>query len=360
MIVNSASLNVVKAIIGQRFNKIFNPFFCTFIITWRCNAKCTMCDIWKISEHEEMSFEQISTAFSQLKNLDVIRITGGEPFLRQDLVEIVNMMQKEISPRTIHITTNGTLTEEIMRFIKSVDNPNNIHIKVSIDAIGDKHNKIRGVNGIYEKAIRTVNELASIKNEYGFYLGVNQTIIDDSFFDDMQELHRICNKLDVGLHQVLAYEEAPLYSKKKSHSSDTLAQIQLYGNFSNEKLKKVLEYMNTTADEIDDFIEKKIKKYYLKGLYNRLILNKLSPNPKCVALRNHIRILPNGDVPICLFKNKIVGNICENKFSSIWFGSRIQECRKEVDDCSGCWAGCEVIPNAIYSGDIVKSVLLDL
>jgi len=115
-------LNIAKAIIKRRFNKIPYPSFCTFSVTWRCNAKCTMCDIWKMPGCREMDFKQISAVFSQLKNLDVIRITGGEPFLRTDLIDIVNMMQKDIIPEKIHITTNGFLTEKILQFIKNVDN----------------------------------------------------------------------------------------------------------------------------------------------------------------------------------------------------------------------------------------------
>ena len=318
-----------------------------------------MCNIWKKQKHEEMDLGQIDTVFNQLKRLDVVRITGGEPFVRSDLVEIVNIIQQVVLPEMIHITSNGFLTEKIVNFIKRVDNPKNIHIKISIDAIGKKHDNIRGISGAYEKAIKTVKKLAALKNEFGFHLGIDQTIVDTASFDDAYILRKTCRKLGIDLYQVIAYEnDAALYGLEDNVASmPPLGQFQTYGKFSKEEVERNLSFMNETANGIDNFREKVVKRYYLMGLYNRLLLNKPKPNPKCVALQNHIRILPNADVAVCLYDSRVIGNLVREKFTQIWFGNDTKKYRDAVKKCPGCWAGCEVIPNAIYTGDIIKAIM---
>ena len=78
--------NIIKSIIKNKFNVISYPSFVTFIVTWRCNGRCIFCDVWKKQPNikEELTIEEIKKIFLQLKNIDVLRLSGGEPFLRND------------------------------------------------------------------------------------------------------------------------------------------------------------------------------------------------------------------------------------------------------------------------------------
>src|SRR5262249_8712465 len=101
------------------------------------------------------------------------------------------------------------------------------------------------------------------------------------------------------------------------------------------------------------------KNYYLRGLLARL-RNETAPRPKprCVALRSHLRILPDGSVPVCQFNTEKVGNLLEQSFDELWLHSpETQESRTWVDACPGCWAECEVMPSALYTGDLVLASL---
>jgi MoaA/NifB/PqqE/SkfB family radical SAM enzyme len=98
------------------------------------------------------------------------------------------------------------------------------------------------------------------------------------------------------------------------------------------------------------------KRYYLRGLLARLRGDQdPHPSPRCVALRSHLRISPDGSVPICQFNTQTVGNLREESFASVWHKAASRKARAWVDACPGCWAECEVMPNAIYSGDILWS-----
>lgn len=350
--------NITKSIINNRMHRVSYPSFCTFIVTWRCNAKCKMCDIWQKSEHDEMTLGQIDALFGQLRRLHAVRITGGEPFLRSDLAQIVNLIQYRTNPSVVHVTTNGLLTERIVEFIKSVNHPGNIHLKISIDAVGEKHDDIRGVQGAYQKAMDTLSGLARLRGSHSFYLGVDQTIVDGDV-GNMLDLREICKDMDVNLHQVIAYGETALYKSDEDLSLLPMfgAEIETFGRFSKSQLEQTLALMEQNANEISDFAESIIKRYYLRGLRNRLLSGKAEPRPRCVALGSHLRILPNGDVPICLYDSTIVGNLTKMKFKELWFGREMEEYRERVARCPGCWAGCEVTPNAIYSGDILRALV---
>ena len=82
-----------------------------------------------------------------------------------------------------------------------------------------------------------------------------------------------------------------------------------------------------------------------------------SPHPHCVALRSHLRLLPDGRVPVCQFNTETVGNLHASAFEDVWRSPSAESARGWVDACPGCWAECEVIPSAIYTGDIVRAAV---
>jgi MoaA/NifB/PqqE/SkfB family radical SAM enzyme len=72
-----------------------------------------------------------------------------------------------------------------------------------------------------------------------------------------------------------------------------------------------------------------------------------------------MRLYPNGDIPVCQFNSKRVGNLRKQSFQEIWFGENkeIEKQREWVRKCPGCWAECEILPSAIYTGDLLTRTL---
>jgi hypothetical protein len=110
--------------------------------------------------------------------------------------------------------------------------------------------------------------------------------------------------------------------------------------------------------DLDDYPlpERLAKRYYLDGIRGRLRQNRAWPNPPCVALGAHLRLFPNGDVPTCQFNTRRVGNLSQQPFAQLWHSEEIARQRRWVKACPGCWAECEVLPNALYSGDLLRAV----
>ncbi|NLC30923.1 MAG: radical SAM protein [Candidatus Moranbacteria bacterium] len=142
-------------------------------VTYRCNSRCRMCNIWQIKEH---SGELVAGDFSHLPlNLRDINITGGEPFLRGDLFEIIRVINKQCPKANIIISSNGFATELILSKMRQLlEIKPNIGVAISVDGIGEKHNKIRGIENGFEKVITTIKKLREIgvRNlKIGFTIG---------------------------------------------------------------------------------------------------------------------------------------------------------------------------------------------
>jgi MoaA/NifB/PqqE/SkfB family radical SAM enzyme len=350
-------INIAKAIVNNKTGRIQLPNMCTFIVTWRCNLRCFMCDVWKKTDHDDMTLDEIRGVFQQIPHLDSLRITGGEPFLRRDLADITRVILEETNPAVVHVTTAGVLTERILEYAQAVGSPK-LHLKLSIDAVGECHDEIRGVHGVYEKAITTLRGLVELREKYGFYVGVNQTITDKNW-DQIEPLRAEMDKLGVSVHYAIATDHYTLYRLNTAKEKDIpdMKSVSL-SDFTPEQLQHIFDQLDR-RDGIKDIPEWLVQRYYLRGLKNRLLHNVEKPKPRCIELHNHMRLMPNGDVVTCVYYPTVVGNLRTQSLQQVWSQETTRQQREVVRNCPGCWAGCEVKPNAIYTGDIARALWKD-
>jgi MoaA/NifB/PqqE/SkfB family radical SAM enzyme len=352
-------LNILKSIFANALGKVTTPSFVTYLTTWRCNARCIFCDIWKkeSSLKDEMTPPEIETFFSDFKRIDVFRLSGGEPFLRDDIAEIINRVDSVTAVSMFHITSNGILTERIVRAMEKVKNPGKVHIKISIDNVGEKHDIIRGVPGAYDRAMETIDRLCALRaRRPGFHVGVNQAIVDESEMGSYARLKKILDARKVPIYPVIANQpKNGLYSDQTA--VDPKSSIEPFGTFTRESLDRMRGILLDQNKDNDSLAERLVDTYHLTGLFNRLVHDRNWPNPRCVALNNHLRVLPNGDVPVCLYNSRTVGNARLQSIGEIWRNSDIRPYREWVRKCPGCWQSCETAVSAVYTGDIWKGLL---
>ncbi len=334
------------------------PYFCTFIVTWRCNARCVMCDIWQKAGQAEMDSAQIRDVLKKISDIRVIRLTGGEPFLREDLGGIVSDVFRYTKAQIVHITTNGILTDRIKTFAE--DNASRrLHIKISLNAVGERHDRVMGVPGAFDRVMDTIRELKKRCENSSLFLGINQTITDWPSYEDSKEIRKLCRSEGLAYLPVLAYQPVALYSLGEGEKNESPRFVP-FGEFSHDQLREMLrDFLEETA-RIKNLTERIVKRYYLNGLSARLLEGKDRPRPPCVALRNHIRLLPNGDIPVCLYNAKIMGNLQRQDLNEVWEGQNVRKMRGWVKACSGCWAECEVIPSAVFSSESLVPFLTSI
>lgn len=351
-------LSLPLTVARNRQDAVGLPRFLTYIVTFACNARCVMCDSWRKSSPDELTLDEIERIFRQLPPLDVVRLTGGEPFVRSDLPEIARLAAELLQPLALHVTTNGFLTQRIVDFCERRRREAPLHLLISIDGLEAKHNQIRGRDAAWQTATATLQALAPRQRELNLRLAVNQTIVDAEGAGQYRRLHAMLLPLGVRHNVVLAYDVSATYSTAAElDAAPTQAgQFTTFGRFSEGELRALLDAVETDARELP-LMERAAKRYYLRGIRNRLLKGAAEPNPPCVALNTHLRLYPNGDVPTCQFNSKRVGNLRSQTFAEVWNGAATHRQRDWVRRCPGCWAECEILPNAIYTGDLLAATL---
>jgi MoaA/NifB/PqqE/SkfB family radical SAM enzyme len=335
------------------------PSWCTYLVTYRCNARCGMCDSWRMKPGTEMTVADVARVFDDLGRLDVVRLTGGEPFLREDLLEIAETVMSRSRPAVLHVTTNGSLTERVVQFASGFSRPRQLSLLVSFDGHAEEHDASRGPAVSYATALRTVRELAVLRDRTGIDVAVNHTVISERSLADSGRLRADLEPLGVEVQSVLAYAESSMYGLKlRGKRADHLIVPRGYPLHPKLAGADVVAFVERELERLaaTPSISRRVgKRYYLRGLIARL-RGRQSHQPRCVALRSHVRLLPDGRVPVCQFNTETVGNLRDESLRDVWRGKPATDARAWVDACPGCWAECEVIPSAIYTGSIVRGL----
>jgi len=160
------------------------PINVTFSVTRNCQSRCRTCYIWKQECREELSLPRIESLFRSIGWTYFFNVSGGEPFLREDLPEIVGLACRYMRPAVIHIPTNAlapgrieTMTERILAIISTEAPGTVLTIKPSMDGIGADHDEIRGVPGNFERLLDTLERLKALRCSHSnLHVGVGTVI----------------------------------------------------------------------------------------------------------------------------------------------------------------------------------------
>lgn len=344
--------------VKYRAGRSIRPRMLTHTVTFRCNARCIMCDSWKMSGKGDLTTDEIESIYRQLPRMDAVRLTGGEPFVRSDLLDIVGIAHRHLRPLGMHITTNGFLTDRIVELCNQRPKSFPLQIMVSLDGMQIKHNHVRGSSIAWSSATKTLEILAQHREEWRLDLAVNQTIVDSEGVEQYRELRKFLTPLGIRHQAVMAYDGSATYNLEREIdlAPKQIGHFATFGEFTDDDLRALFAEIEKDLLSLPTWA-RAAKRYYLEGIRQRLLPSESKRawnNPKCVALRAHLRIFPNGDVPTCQFNTKTIGNLKEKPFQEIWRSLKADSQREWVRACPGCWAECEVLPNAIYTLDLVK------
>jgi Fe-coproporphyrin III synthase len=352
-------------VVRNRSGRVPKPAWCTYLVSYRCNARCGMCDSWRMKPGKEMSVADVDRVFEKLGQLDVVRLTGGEPFLREDFADLARAVARRSQPMVLHITTNGSFPDRVEAFAETFDAPYRLHLMVSLDGMAEVHDKSRGEDVTFALATETVERLAALRERRGVSVSVNHTVISPASLDDHAQIVERMRAIDVDVHSVLAYAESSMYAiKLRGKKAEHLIVPQGYPLHPDLKDADVLGFVDRELEAANRLREPATrigKRYYLEGLRARLAGERdPHPKPRCVELRSHVRILPDGRVPVCQFNTETIGSLLEQSLEELWASEAARAARGWVDRCPGCWAECEVVPNAIYTADVLRAVTLPM
>jgi radical SAM protein with 4Fe4S-binding SPASM domain len=275
-----------------------------------------MCHIWKYPTVPEEEFPP--ELLEKLPRLSFCNITGGEPFLREDLEEIVSRLKKK--SRRVVVSTNGYLTERIAALARR--HPD-LGFRISLEGLRAVNDELRGTKGSFDHGLKTLLELKELGvRDIGF-----ATTVSDRNAADMLSLHRLAEELQV------EFATAAVHNSFYFHKSDNVIQdkdmaASCFRSLASRQLRSSM---------IKDWF----RAYFNEGLAG-YVQGRPRPLP-CGAGTQVFFLDPFGEILPCngmeegLWKMSL-GNLKELPFREIWESGRAAEVRKKVGACSkNCW-----------------------
>ncbi len=292
----------------------------TVIVTYRCNARCNMCNRYKkpSKPDEELTVE----AIKKLPPMYFTNITGGEPFIRQDLKEIVTELYKK-SDRIV-ISTNGFFTDRIVELCKEFPN---IGIRISIEGLEETNNSIRGLEDGFNKGYTTLKKLVEMgMKDVGFGMTVQ-----DANAKDLVPLYKLSNEMNM-----------------------EFATASLHNSFYFVEAKNIIKDRPYVAQNFEDLINELLKsnspKKWFRAYFNHGLINYIYGQKRllpCDMAFDTFFVDPYGDVMPCNgTKEKLVmGNINNQSWDELWNSEQAENVRNAVRNCDrNCWMIGSVSP----------------
>ncbi len=292
----------------------------TVIVTYRCNARCTMCNRYKCPSkpEEEISIETIK----KLPKMYFTNITGGEPFIREDIKDIVRELYKK-SDRIV-ISTNGFFTDRIIDLCKEFPN---VGIRISIEGLEETNNKIRGLQDGYNKGYNTLKQLVEMNHPD---VGFGMTVQDAN-----------------------AKDLVPLYEKANELNME-FATASLHNSFYFVEAKNIIKDRIMVAKEFEKLINELLKsnspKKWFRAYFNHGLINYIFGQKRllpCDMAFDTFFIDPYGDVMPCngTKDKEVMGNLNNQTWDELWNSEQAENVRKKVRHCDrNCWMIGSVSP----------------
>lgn len=331
------------------------PYKLTYAVTYRCNSRCTICSIWKRRTYDELSLPEVRQFFANNPFFNWIDITGGEVFLKPDLLAIIEeILRTQKNLYLLHIPTNGILTQKIMRDVKAILalHPNKFIVTLSIDGPPKLHDKLRGIKNNFIQTVRTYKELSTLSgSRFQCFFGMT---LSGYNFQQIEETYRSLKR------------EIPTLTRHNLHFNIAHHSSHYYGN-----TKSALGDMAQIGTELMQFLGKKRKKWdgvsMLERTFQNLIPQYLSthktPIP-CKALESSLFLDPNGTMYPCSMWSLALGNVRDISYDlkTFWGSPKVKQTRHVIDlkKCPNCWTPCEAyqsILGNLSNPKVVRSLL---
>lgn len=339
--------------------KKFNPMTVTYSVTAACQSRCKTCQIGAMFGKDpkrierDLSLKEIEQIFSTMEPVYFFNMSGGEPFLRKDLPEIVALACKYLKPKVVHTPTNAILTEriventeKIIKIVRDYDKTVPVTVKPSIDGVGELHDEIRGVKGNFECLVRTIEGLKKLEDKYdNFHLELG-TVISNFNIEHLDEIENFVHSLGVESYR---NEVAECRTEFFNLEDPITPPAQVYQKLIKDFARKIEDNIGTKKKLARTTEAMRVVYYDIAG---KILEEKRQVLP-CYAGISNVHINYDGGVwPCCVLGyEKPMGNLREYNydFQKLWHSKESEEVRKYIRDRN---CACP-LANQAYSNELL-------
>ncbi len=336
------------------------PIQLTFFVTRKCNARCPWCFYLKSADTaaagEELSLEEIRRTSRSLGRLLWVAFSGGEIFLRDDIVEISATFHDRNKPPVMLFPTNGLLPKAIRdqteRILKRCPN-SVIVVKLSLDGLEGDHDDLRGSTGAFDKVMETYRLLGALRGRYSnLELGINPVFLSENQ-DRMDEIIDFVARLDTRGTPPISMVRGNLREERYK-----AVDIEKYRRAIN-RLERDLK---TGAASIHGFSGARLKAaqdILQRRLIHRTLLadRRLVP---CYSGRLGLVLTESGEIHPCEILGQSLGNVRDHNYD-VGRLLRTERARAVLepimDGACHCTHECSFIMNTLFNPRLYPALL---
>ena len=289
----------------------------SIIVTYRCPMRCKMCNIW--DNPTKVSEEFKPELLEKLPKVDTVNITGGEPFVREDIEDIVKILFTKT--KRIVFSTSGYYSDRIIQLARKYPQ---LGFRISIEGLSCKNDELRGRPGGFDKGLKTLLELRRMGvKDIGFGITVS-----NNNSSDMLQLYELNRNLK------MEFATASFHNSFYFHKYDN-------------KVTNIDEVCGNFDELIQRLMNEKHPKSWFRAFFNLGLINYVKGGRRmlpCEAGTENFFIDPygnvlpcNGMVESCWFDT--MGNLHDvEDFMTLWTGAKAKAVRDKVANCpKSCW-----------------------
>jgi MoaA/NifB/PqqE/SkfB family radical SAM enzyme len=307
-------------------------------ITYRCNSRCVMCNIWQWERKPEMSPDQFRSVLDDplFGTIERLTFTGGEPLLRSDLMEVTDVFMEAMpNLRSFSFVTNGFMPERAEEYARAVldrceERSIGLSVSVSLDGLGQLHDEIRGVPGGFKKTEETLMRMKALGENHEFWLGANCVVFKANLYH-LGDLREWCEERGISLgYQIIGFHE--------TYVSNADQQEQL--DFSDDDRAHLFEFLDKLAkprsiDDTSSFYWSDVLRMYRDGDPRRT---------PCPFKWDALALDCYGDLYHCLNVKPFANCLTDGTCSQLYYDRDNLARRRRMYStvCTSCDSGCMV------------------
>ena len=305
-------------------------------ITRRCNLRCQMCSTWKTAPGHEITPDEVRDVLGQMTGLLWLDVTGGEPMLRRDALELfAAVCDATPKVRVLHFQTNGWFQDKVRQVVDLITarRPEvELIITVSLDGPPETHDAVRGIPGSFDRALATIDMLRR-RDDCATYVGTTVTPFNA---DQVEPLG------------ALLHERLPNFRAGEWHWNWLQVSQHFFGNAELAKLPAV-----KTNDLVVHHLRRRGLPRNLVEIMELVFLTNLEfyrrgepSGVVCQALHSAAFISPEGNLYPCHVYDRPLGNVRTDKVADLWASDAVRRARADIEKvaCGGCFTPCEAYP----------------
>jgi MoaA/NifB/PqqE/SkfB family radical SAM enzyme len=316
------------------------PYKINFSITYLCQSRCLTCNIWQIKPKGELSIEEIREFARKNNYFKWVELTGGEPFLRGDIVEIARTFKDNCKDLYILTFPTNSLCDPKMLHKKISDilalGIPRIAITLSLDGNKELHDRIRGVPGNYERAIanyKMLQELAKTYKNVYFVFGYTMSKFNAGQFQRVfEDVKRDIPTLKVNDFHINLAQTSENYYKNENDDIRPSKELAL------SDLKWIMKNREFRMDPIS-----LVEDSYMRRLVR--FLERGNSPMRSRGLDASLFMDSFGNVYPSIMWDRKIGNIRDSSFDlrPIWKGELAEKARKDIKNGlePNFWTSCE-------------------